>query len=305
MKKATLIASALVCAYLLTAGIAPAQTSVAGFSPNFADPQPVVKGATLTEDANRLIRWQGWMDVDAFSASVLEQMQKQLENGGIETGKFTLAERSVFDAVQEAKAKDTSFVMNDRLSAEGESITDVKLYVWTYRHNFTDTGLYQLYVSAKAKVLIGKGYGRGPGQSPVAVRHKDIQSLGYEFGSDGVSGGGDGEVVVADRYATIEIWRGAVVRVNAKGVIEVVGNEAGAVTIDGGVEKAPIVAWERAPSLEGKPSYDPKAATGAEYVLPLDHEVKVPVENSVQKRAGDVQAEKRVQTVSPFRLRSR
>jgi len=305
MKKVALTVAALLGACLFTAGIASAQelqamhdgqyrdekvaVPVAGFSPNFADNQPKTGpelNTTLTEDANRLIRWQGWLDVDAFSASVLEQMQKQLGNG-IEIGKFTLAEPSIVEAVNAAAAKDRRFVMNENLKGEGENLTDVKLYVWTYRHNYTDTGLYQLYVSVKGNMLIGKG------TSDVPVPHKDIQSPSYEFGSNGIT------PVPSDVFAVVEIWRAAVVRVNARGAIKAVGIEA---DVDDGIEKTPIVAWEMAPSLIDNPHYDPTKATGAGFVEPLDR-VKVITENKVQKTPGSVQKEGRVRTMNPYRYR--
>jgi len=304
MKKNIAITAALICATLLATGIASAQPLtpryVAGFSPNLTDPQPATS-ATLAPDANRLIRWQGWLDVDAFSASVLEQMQKQL-GSGIEVGKFTIIESSIADAVAEHK-KDPRFTMNENLNpVRGENLTDPKLYVWTYRHNYTDTGLYQLYISVKGKMLIGTGFSPEPGRP---IPHKDIQSLGYEFGRDERDQDREN---YKDIYANVEIWRGAVIRVDAKGAITVVGNEAGVITIDNkGVERAPISDWERAPSLEGNQNYDPKKATGAEYVEPLERAIAIE-SNDVQKATGsipksggdswqDAQEQKRVNTV--------
>ena len=309
MKNVTLVTTALICACLIAAGTASAErTPVAGFSPNFADPQPAT-AATLTEDANRLIRWQGWLDVDAFSASILEQMQKQLAAGSLDLGKFTLAERSIAEAVAKAQAEVPGFIMNENLRT-GERFrpdaTPPAFYVWTYRHNFADTGLYQLYISVKGEMLLGQRPGGGG-----IVRHRDIQSLGYEFGHDGSK---DGEM--GPFYGDVEIWRGAVVRVNARGVLEFVGNEAGVVVgpqHDEPVEKAPVADWERAPSLIGNLNYDPTKATGAAYVEPLERSVPVH-ENSVQKATGtvqkptgdlrkDVQEQGRVRTISPFRYR--
>jgi len=324
MKKFSLMTAALVCAYLLTAGIASAQVPdqdvhdgaygdagkavpVAGFSPNLADPQPKTGpelDTTLTVDANRLIRWQGWLDVDAFSASILEQMQKQLGNG-IELGKFTIAEPSIAKAVHDESQKyGPAFTMNPNLKDGGEELQDAKFYVWIYRHNYTDTGLYQLYISVKGNMLIGHG------PDGFVMPHKDIQALGYEFGRN------DSGAATRPVIRPVEIWRGAVVRVNAKGAITVVGNEAGVITIDNqGVESAPVSAWEKAPSLEGNPHYDPKKATGAGYVEPLQRVIAIP-ENDVQKATGtvpkpnpdnwkDVQEQERVKTYTPFRYRSR
>ena len=358
MRHALLITSALVCATLCAAGTASAQPAtgapgkdvakpypVAGFSTNLADPQPITGPATplgtesgptsLTPDANRLIRWQGWLDVDAFSASVLEQMQKQVESGAIELGKFTIAEPSIEEAVRNAtkiaKDRGTEFTMLDDLKINKDGVDldpkKVELYVWLYRHNYTDTGLYQLYVSVKGEMLIG----HGPGSHVIreSKPHKDIQSLGYEFGKDPSSE--HEQDFTAPFVAEVEIWRGAVVRVNAKGVIEVVGNEAGVETIAEkteenarGVEKAPIVAWEKAPRLQdnnGKDintHYYPGKATGAEYVEPLERHIPVTESRGIQKATGksggapdgklDVQqhSPQRVTTrsVPPFKFRS-
>lgn len=308
MKKATLLVTAFAC-MALYAGIASAQkTPVAGFSPNLADPQPATS-ATLTPEANRLIRWQGWLDVDAFSASILEQMQKQL-GSGIEVGTFTMEEPAIGEAVRENQGKD-GFTMNDNLNVDkGEKLENPKLYVWTYRHNYTDTGLYQLYVSVKGKMLIGKHLD----DSDESLPHRDIQSLGYEFGSDGTIK----TPVWKDIHAEVEIWRGAVVRVNARGALVLVGNEAGVVVgplKDEAVEAAPISKWEKAPSLKNNPNYNPEEATGAAYVEPLEREKPV-TENAVQKATGsvekktgdrwqDAQEQRRVRTNSSFRFRNR
>jgi len=218
-------------------------------------------------------------------------MQKQL-GSSIELGTYTLAEGSIAKAVMKAKKRNPTFEMNEALglNAEGESFAGpVKLYVWTYRHNYADTGLYQLYVSARGKMFIGtqwveKEY---PGEGYKMV-HRDIQALGYEFGSN-IHGQTPGGVIPVqqDVYADVEVWRGAVARVNARGVLEIVGNEAGVVTQDGrGVEVAPMSDWEVAPSLIGNWNYNPKDATGAPYWNPLDHRVVIN-ENSLQLRPGD------------------
>jgi hypothetical protein len=304
MKKITLLVAALVCACLLTAGTASAKkrTPVAGFSPSFAKPQPATP-ATLYENANRLIRWQGWLSVDAFAMSILEQMQKRLENGldnSIELGTFTIAEPSINTAILAAKAKDPSFEMNSNLGfdAAGESFDgNVTLYVWTYRHNYTDTGLYQLYVSVQGKMLIGKGIKTECGGDPIL--HNDIQALGYEFGRDGYEGWENPYPV--DVYANVEIWRGAVVDVNARGILEVVGNEAGVIPYKGSeedVQAAPVSAWERAPSLICNENFNPQSALGIPYVTPLERNIRI-WENKMQKETGDVRT--RVKVTSPVR----
>jgi len=299
MKKATLIATAaLLCAHLFVAGTVSAQPLTprysAGLSPNLADPHPKT-WATLTPNANRLIRWEGWLDVDAFSISVLAQMQKQLGTT-IDIGKYTIDEPSIAGAVAKVK-KDpctTEFEVNPALYEEGESFEGyVKLYVWTYRHNYTDKGLYQLYVSARGKMYLGRALKPVPAE---LVRHKDIQALGYEFGGDGSK---DNPPEWQDVYADVEIWRGAVVEVSSKGEIKMVGNEAG-VQVAHAVEENPMSDWERAPSLIGNKSYNPKDANGAPYWNPLDHPVKID-ENLHQKRPGDAQEEGRLGTQSTTR----
>ena len=334
MKKATLLAAALVCATLLIAGTASAQkakicppkaqsslsqtvwaqqsphppnptvrTPVAGYSPNFAAPQPATM-ATLTPDANRLIRWEGWLDVDAFSVSVLNQMQKTLESGvNTYTGSFDISEPAIAEAVLKAKASDPTFVMNPNLEKDAgayfEKVSTPTLYVWTYRHNFADKGLYQLYVSVKGKMDIGTAL--RPWTRDWTVPHNDIQSLNYEFGGDGT--GGTAGIEECAVIVDIEIWRGAVVELDATGAIAVVGNLAEViVNYEGKVEAAPMSDWERAPSLVCNPNYNPKAATGAAFVEPLERAISIR-ENAIQKQAGDVQ--KRVNTVTPFRYRYR
>ena len=295
MKKATLIVAAGAFVCLSTAEIVTAQrTPVAGFSPNFVAYQPATS-AILAPDANRLIRWQGWLDVDAFSTSVLNQIQKQL-GCSIEVGQFTIIEPSIANTVRNAKASDPFFIMNENLSPDrGEDIVDVKLHVWTYRHNFVGAGLYQLYISAQAKMLIGKGF------APVAeqIQHHDIQSLAYEFGDDCSNA-----CRMTDIIADIEIWRGVVVRVNARGEIVTVGNE-GCVLADitnQTVGQTPMSNWERAPSLRNNANYNPRNATGTMFVAPLERPISIQ-ENSTQKATGDVQADGSIRTILPFRYR--
>lgn len=336
MKKISLIVAALVCACLFAAGTASAgqkksapqqsksqvvwtkqsphppfpteRTPVAGFSPNLAFPQPATK-ATLYEGANRLIRWEGWLDVDAFSVSVLNQMQKQLGKG-IEVGSFTIAEPSIADAVFQAETNPAyrNFKKNENLEEDAGANFEgtPTLYVWTYRHNYTDTGLYQLYISAQGRMDIGTALIKKSREWDLP--HKDIQALRYEFSGDG-SDGRD-EWVQIPVYAPVEIWRGAVAKVNAKGELEIVGNEAGVRAglhnpenpnePDEIVEAFPLCDWEQAPSLCGNPNYNPKDATGAAFVEPLERAISI-AENTVQKRAGNVQA--RVRTFTPFRNR--
>ena len=368
MKKATLIAAALICAYLFVAGIASAQhlkpkqdkapaplaqaqvtwakqtphppnptvrTPVAGYSPNFAAPQPATR-ELLKRDANRLIRWQGWLDIDPFSVSVLNQMQKRL-GADIQLGSYTIEEPAIAEAVAKASADNPTFKMNPNLEIgngqlfEGDKAT---FYVWTYRHNFTDKGLYQLYVSVKGKMDIGEGWIKVPIQEE-RVLHNDIQSLYYEFGNLGLPGGV--KKVWGTVYADVEIWRGAVVHVNHKGELLMAGredlgdwalkltpeDESREVGVQGGLKPLnegpyvhvpvnydpvsrvnydPVSLWERAPSLIGNPNYDPRRATGAAFVEPLERAITIG-ENSLQKQAGDVQ--RRVNTVTPFRFRAR
>ena len=309
MNKTKLIAA--LCASLLMAGSVSAQqwmvpeaAPVAGFSPNFAAPQPITGeplNSTLTKDANRLVRWQGWLDIDAFSTSILNQMQKQLNDGDIEVGTFTVAESAIGKAVADAMKSNCTFAMNENLNnCSGESFQkNPKLYCWLYRHNYVDTGLYQLYVSVKGKILIGEQLCGCPSGS--VTPHRDIQSLGYEFGPNERDDSTDFEWHPV--YADIEIWRGAVVRVDSRGEIQFVGNEAGAVTPNA-IEALPMSEWERAPSLENNPHYNPKKATGAAFVEPLDRTFRIN-ENDVQAKAGSVQKENRVRVVPVFRYRAR
>jgi len=353
MKKATLIAAALICAYLFAAGTASAQlfqhrlvkstpqssaqtvhaeqsptppfpvvrTPVAGYSPNLAAPQPATM-ELLKRDANRLIRWQGWLDIDAFSVSILNQMQKRLGTD-IQLGSYTIAESTIAEAVAKAVTNNSTFKMNPNLEIDAGQMFEgntATFYVWTYRHNYTDKGLYQLYVSVKGKMDIGEEY-RTYTVPPTQVLHNDIQSLYYEFGNLGPHGGGiHGEWarVIAD----IEIWRGVVVHVNNKGELIVAGTQnmddwalPGVGEVPGGlrplddepyvhvpVNPDPVSEWERAPSLICNPNYDPKRATGAAFVEPLERAISIR-ENTEQKEAGDVQT--RVRVVNPFRFRFR
>ena len=349
MKKATLIVAALICAYLFPSGIASAQifhkkvlvtpqmrssaqttwtlqsptppfpvvrTPVAGYSPNFAAPQPATK-ELLKTDANRLIRWQGWLDVDAFSVSILNQMQKRI-GADIQLGSYTIEEPAVSRAVAKAMAENPTFRVNPNLEiGNGQPFEGGKatLYVWTYRHNFTDKGLYQLYVSVRGIMDIGDEYREFP---PKQVLHNDIQSLYYEFGNLGPYGTGGEWVTV---YADIEIWRGVVVHVDHTGRLIVAGTESlgkdwalpedgevpgGLVPLNEGpyvhvpVNPAPVSEWERAPALICNPNYNPQCATGAAFVEPLERALSIK-ENTIQKQAGNVQ--KRVNTVTPFRYR--
>jgi len=343
MKKVTFVAIALICATIFAAGTATAQlfhrkpgaplshgqtmwvrqaptppnpvlrTPVAGYSPNFAAPQPATM-ELLAQDANRLIRWQGWLDVDAFSVSVLNQMQRQLQNGTIQAGNYTLVEPALAEAVMRASA-DPTFDMCEvlRSGAGIQFECTPTLYVWTYRHNFADRGLYQLYISAKGKMFIGTKWGVYVGPP---VEHRDIQSLYYEFGNFR-SGIVRGQVPV---YADVEIWRGAVVFVDHTGRLTMAGTQVLDVTADvpGGlvpgvvqgvipplarlepVASSPMSEWERAPSLICNPNYVPRRATGAAFVEPLERARSI-TGNSLQQQAGDVQS--RVNTVSPYRYR--
>ena len=143
--------------------------------------------------------------------------------------------------------------------------------------------------------------------------HKDIQSLNYEFGA-GDSYGAGGDNRIWDIYTDVEIWRGAVARIDTDGALDVVGNEG---KVNTGmsddpegyvVEADPIAAWEIAPRLIDNSGasinarYNPKSATGADYAHPLDRAIKIGA-NENQKRTGDVQKERRVRTFSTFGFR--
>jgi len=292
MKKVTLFAAALVCACILTAGMVSA-TQVdtgprfsAGLSPKLAVPGPRTE-ATLTTDANRLIRWEGWLNVDAFAVSVLAQMQLQVENGTLPLGLFDMSEESIAAAVVKAMKANPTFVINPSLPiGEGGESFEMsplpKLYVWTYRHNYGDTGLYQLYVSVKGKMLIGTQLSEK--KFTESFPHEDIQALGYEFGNDGRGTGTT--IVQEDVYADVEIWRGAVVRIAITGAIVEFGDETGVVVPPPPPASTPVSAWERAPSLIGNWNFNPRNAQGELYWNPLDHIIKIN-SNTVQLYPGN------------------
>jgi hypothetical protein len=246
------------------------------------DPQPANKLTTLSEDANRLIRWQPWVYRSAFSASVIEQIQskintKKISLGKIDTttgdivvaesvdgcGKVTyrltrktlhcLGGKSVVSTPSDSvktysieEAIDAKIIKAEYVDKDGYLDLDkyaqnFKLRVWTYRHNYTDTGLYQLYVSGEFQLdsdkltvrKIRKGYRVPP--------LKDIQALQYEFDEPQVVEGNDIIVDVEDvvkEPIDVQIWRGVVVRVNARGEVTVVGIEnADKAAIDKGTEE--------------------------------------------------------------------
>ena len=355
MKKVTFVATALICATIFAASnasagifsrkaVAPSsqaqtmwtqqsptppnptvRTPVAGYSPNFAAPQPATM-EILTQDANRLIRWQGWLDIDAFSVSVLNQMQRQLQSGAIQAGSFTLDEPALAQAAFQYAMNNPAFEMCEILKS-GAGIqfeSTPTLYVWTYRHNFADRGLYQLYISAKGKMHIGDAPQRRPITDP-PEQHRDIQSLYYEFGYLRDPGS---RVVYeyAPVIVDVEIWRGVVVLVDHAGRLVVAGTQncpdnpslnmplvsmpwTPVEEVPGGllplprhqpVNAAPMSHWERAPSLICNPNYDPRSATGAAFVEPLERAISI-TGNSQQLRAGDVQS--RVRVFTPFRFR--
>jgi hypothetical protein len=208
---------------------------------------------------------------------------------------------------------------NLELCGQGESFSGcVKVYVWTYRHNYGDRGRYQLYISVRGDMLIGTGL-LPPDDNGTPILHRDIQSLNYEFGP-GRSAAGYIQYPPQPIYAEVEIWRGAVVAVDsngrlidcfdANGVARTAAAVPGVATYDAGVEMidyagnplpalavqpplpVPAVSvWEPAPSLIGNPTYKPMSATGPRYAHPADHTIQV------QKLAGDVQQEQRVRTL--------
>jgi len=360
MKRVTFVATALISASLLVAGTASAggiierlhsrpaasqgtsqtmwtqqsptppnptvRTPVAGYSPNFAAPQPATM-EILTRDANRLIRWQGWLDIDAFSVSVLNQMQRQLQSGAIQAGSYTLAdEPALAQAVFRAAKRNPTFEKCGILKS-GEAINfegTPTLYVWTYRHNFADRGLYQLYISAKGKMFIGWEIRERCITDPPEP-HKDIQSLYYEFGNFRDAGSRT-ELERVPVYADVEIWRGVVILVDHAGRLVVAGTQncpdnpslnmplvsmpwTPVQEVPGGllplpqhqpVNAAPMSHWERAPSLICNPNYNPRSATGPRFVEPLERAITIR-ENAVQREAGDVQS--RVRVFSPWRFR--
>ncbi|MDR3232831.1 MAG: hypothetical protein LBT46_04065 [Planctomycetaceae bacterium] len=298
MKKALTVA--LICASLavFAPNVSAAQAQRAGLTPRTPvagvtrqeDPQPATRAA-LTTDANRKIRWEPWEYRSAFSASVLEQIQDKIDKGEIKLGTVSIEENeSLFKAVQEG-AKNGIKALQDALES-GEFDIDAlaksfKLKVWTYRHNYGDKGLYQLYVSGIFQVHVGDTIKRCPCDAELPF--KDIQAIQYEFDDPDYANGGNSKIVPV--YACVELYRGAVAYVDAKGFVTVTGNEGG---VDAGyfdadektakpgkwnqvpVNPAPFAEWELA-SVLPRDAYNPAAAKDRPpYFHPSDRYIPIP-----------------------------
>ncbi|GHT46946.1 hypothetical protein FACS189454_08870 [Planctomycetales bacterium] len=259
-------------------------TPVAGITKQVT-PQPQTR-ALLDKDANRNIRWEPWEYRSAFSASVLEQIQELINNGGITLGKVYANESDDLRKAIEKGAKDGIPELreawehkNKELDLDkvipSESKKNFKLRVFLYRHNYTDTGLFQLYVSAS--------YTFGYTTETPAVKgsqdtFKDIQGLQYEFDDPNSDPGEKG----SEKSATQEItlWRGVVVRVDATGKVtnvagDIPGVQVGAFNKDGVWTKVDVKAdsfadWELAPVLRDRAAYAPNNVKDHVYVHPKD-----------------------------------
>ncbi|MDR1479144.1 MAG: hypothetical protein LBJ00_09395 [Planctomycetaceae bacterium] len=296
MKKATLIvAVALLSATFivppqsvtadeLNGAIDPktgAGTPVAGITKQ-ENPQPKTR-ALLHENAKREIRWQPWEYRNAFSASVLEQIQKSINEGKIKLGEVNISENdTLFDAVE----KGSDLRIPALVEAYNSRKLDLskgknfKLAVYTYRHNYADTGLFQLYVSGTVTFDTTE---KDPPEQGKEHPFMDIQALQYEFEDPDYTSGKPGKSRHASQ--TVTLWRGAVVRVNAEGTVEnvagsIAGVNVGAFDKDGKWIKAevnqdPFADWELASVLK-RDAYDPAMAVDRpDYVHPSDRIKKI------------------------------
>ncbi|MDR1485167.1 MAG: hypothetical protein LBT09_10130 [Planctomycetaceae bacterium] len=237
----------------------------------------------LTTDANRNIRWQPWKYRSAFSASVLEQLQKSINDGTIELGEISIYESDAVEAaVKEGYQKGIAILEEARRTkkldlSKGENF---KLAVYTYRHNYADTGLFQLYVSGTVTFSDPGKRGEKRREYPF----KDIQALQYEFEDpDYVPGKSKDE----GNSVTITLWRGVVVRVNAEGIVTNTAGTIAGVNVGAFVEEkdkdgkvvakwvkaevnaVPFADWELASVLK-RDAYDPANPDRPTYVHPSD-----------------------------------
>jgi hypothetical protein len=239
--------------------------------------------ALLSDKANRNIRWQPWEYRSAFSASVLEQLQKKIKAGTIKLGEVSIEESdTLYDAVEKGAEKRIPELVQALQSGKLDLSKgkDFKLAVYTYRHNYADNGLFQLYVSGT--VTFETKYVRPPvpGQD---YPFMDIQALQYEFEDPDFSDGRDEERKKESQKITL--WRGAVVRVDAEGTVEnvagsIAGVKVGVFDKDGKggteVKNDPFSDWELASVLK-RDAYDPAKAKDDRppYVHPADRLEKV------------------------------
>jgi hypothetical protein len=234
---------------------------------------------TLNANGNRLIRWQSWLYRDAFSVSVLTQLQQGIKDKKIELG-ITEATPEVADKIEEIQAqcpRATDFKLDEA------SLANFQLSLWLYRHNHTDAGLYQLIVSGE--VTLWATVPGGTEEIPRAFW--DIQGLDYEFGDIC----GDCRTRMGRKAFTVKLFRGVVVAVDAEGIVTNVDGSIAGVQSTGGngvdtvggrakhvagnpvaVKKAPFVDWEYCPALPNG-NYNPaNDLDRPRYIHPNDRE---------------------------------
>jgi hypothetical protein len=203
-----------------------------------------------------------------------------IDDGTIELGEVDIYEsETVFAQVKNGANKGIRSLVNafntGKLNLSEKK--GLKLAVYTYRHNYADTGLYQLYVSGTLK------YGKpDEGVPGIEYPFKDIQAIQYEFEDPSYTR------PKWDPPAEVEIilWRGVVVRVDAEGKVtnvagSIAGVNAGSFDAKGNWVKAevkdkPFAAWELASVLK-RDAYDPdNGKDRPEYVHPFDRPEVVP-----------------------------
>ncbi|MDR2117894.1 MAG: hypothetical protein LBP87_16085 [Planctomycetaceae bacterium] len=211
---------------------------------------------TLNANGNRLIRWQSWLYRDAFSVSVLTQLQQGIKDKKIDLG-ITANTKEVADKLAEILAKDP----NAKLVSIDTS--KFELALWLYRHNHSDSGLYQLIVDGSVLLKVETLLPRDETYKKV---YWDIQALDYEFGDD-ISADKSGFVRRVGEFP-VTLFRGAVVAVDEEGVVTNVAGSIAGVQSTGGegvetvgnrakhtannlvaVNKAPFAEWEYCPKL--------------------------------------------------------
>ncbi|MDR0705283.1 MAG: hypothetical protein LBF88_09885 [Planctomycetaceae bacterium] len=211
---------------------------------------------TLNANGNRLIRWQSWLYRDAFSVSVLTQLQQGIKDKKIELG-VTEGTKEVAEKLAEIQAKDPQAKL---LSIDTSKF---ELALWLYRHNHTDAGLYQLIVDGTVILKVETLLPRDESYKKV---YWDIQALDYEFG-DNLLVDKSGLVRRIGEFP-ITLFRGAVVAVDAEGIVTNVAGSIAGVQSTGGegvevvgarakhtadnpvaVNKTPFAEWEYCPEL--------------------------------------------------------
>jgi hypothetical protein len=219
---------------------------------------------TLNANGNRLIRWQSWLYRDAFSVSVLTQLQQGIRDKKIDLG-ITEGTPEVADKIAEILAEDPTAVVK-RIDT-----SNFQLALWLYRHNHTDAGLYQLVVSGDVVLVVEKWNDTPPPCPPTKkLVYWDIQGLDYEFGDD-LTKKGKKPPITKWRYDVsfpVKLFRGAVAAVDAEGIVTNVSGSIAGVQSTGGegveaaggrakhtadnpvaVRKTPFADWEYCPEL--------------------------------------------------------